>query len=92
MIMPIKFVEPTICNKCGNDSLEIYDNKDRSMHLKSHLENGEEALLQKLCARYFKCSSCGAEYPIQWIDNKPIPLAMSTFDLFFDRFKSFSGK
>lgn len=91
-IEPIKFIKSTICNECGYDSLEIYDNRDKPMHIKSHIENGEELLLQRLGARYFKCTNCGADYPIQWINDKPMPLAMSTFDLFFDRFKILSGK
>lgn len=91
LVRPITFVKATICNECGCDSLELYDSHDRPMGVKSYYDNNDTEILSRLNARYFKCTNCGADYPIQWIGNKPIPLTMGTYELFFNRFKILSG-
>lgn len=85
---PYYFLRPDICPNCGEQSLELYNRYDDSMRLTDAIENKEEDILQKLNARYFRCTRCGADYPINWVFGKPIPLTNSTFDIFFSQFKS----
>ena len=91
-IKPIKFIDPVICNSCGNRSLEIYNRYDKPMGLTLAIQSGEIEMFQKMNVRYFKCKKCGAEFPIQWRDNIPIPLTDGNYDMFFEMYKNSSGK
>lgn len=80
-----------ICPRCKEQSLELFNLYNNPLHLTEAIDNGEDILLQKLNARYFKCESCGAEYPINWIGTKPIPLLPDMYKLFFSSFKLFKS-
>lgn len=92
MIRPFYFERPNVCNNCKTRSLELYNMYDKPLNIAAMICNNELEMAEKLNARYFKCKKCGQEYPIQWIDKKPYPLQWSTYQLFFDQFKSVFGK
>lgn len=90
MIYPFIIERSDKCNACGKDrSLEIYNAYDSPLHLSESIDSNTADNIVKMNARYFQCKNCGSQFPISWIENVPIPLEYSTYELFMNGFKKY---
>ena len=78
------------CSVCKKDrSLELYNVYDKPLYLSDAIDNSTTKSLVRMNARYFQCKNCGLQFPILWVGENPIPLELSTYDLFFESYKKY---
>ena len=90
---PIIFFGPKLCQACNKQGIEIYDRFDNPLGYSSLLRDKNSTGLRSIDRKAIysmKCSYCGKQYDIHWVDNFPYP-AMRDISVTQQFIKEFKG-
>lgn len=78
MISIVKRITPVYCPNCGNDTVALYDDRDRRINYAILFKyNNKEQIKKKLenaNLKYMRCDSCKSIYILDWTrDELPYP-------------------
>lgn len=87
------FERADTCAVCGAPrSIELYNIFDSPLHFTYALDSDKTKDLSKYNARYFMCKECKEQFPIHWLDGRPIPLTLENYQMFMSTYKILSKK
>lgn len=76
LINPVRRILPSECPNCGNQTISIYDNKDRRINYSLLCKYNEfskiKQKLENTDLKYMKCDSCKSVFILDWT-KKEIP-------------------
>lgn len=76
LICPVKRLLPSKCPNCGNESISLYDNKDRRINYplmcKYNTFNQIKKKIEKSEIKYMKCDICKCVFVPDWT-RKEVP-------------------
>lgn len=78
MINPIIPVKAKLCTNCGKETLNLYDSRLKTVPYDTYVmykEQGIDVDLENRDLSHFKCSNCGAIYPVDRRGKFPYPVA-----------------
>lgn len=90
MITVIERINPSLCPNCNNESIELFDNRNRKINYPLILRyNNKDTIIKKLSSvtlKTMKCNKCGKEFIIDWDRDLPYPLTKKEAFKFFEEY------